>query len=186
MIAVIHTRCLAAKLCYRVGHAALELIIIVRVENIMFAVILVLYNRIQLRQTLNKRRFGFYPFALIICAVIIGTVCITAPVHISFRKIRFGIPATLVNQALQPCTIGSRFTTKYPIGSLATGFFCAHTLGEQFAFARFHVSTNNIAIAWFLIIGNGLYCGIIKAHDIGKGITKEARNAQGDIHAWTS
>jgi len=51
---VIHRRRLSAEAGDGVGHAALELVVVVRVQQVVFAVVLVLHHRFELSEAVGK------------------------------------------------------------------------------------------------------------------------------------
>ena len=89
MIAMVNHRGFTSEYRHRVTHTSLELIIIVRVEQIVFTIVLVLNHYFDLAETsFESRECGFAEVAL--------AITITTPIDIGLRQIRPNRPGPFV------------------------------------------------------------------------------------------
>ena len=95
MVVVIDRGTRTAKLLGRGRHAALELIIIVAVEQIVLAIVLVLHDRLDRAQS-------FLENAALGSSFLAGTIGITAPDEIGFGQIRAPFPSLLIDDCCSP------------------------------------------------------------------------------------
>jgi hypothetical protein len=107
MIIVIDRRPAPARSLHRRRHAALELVVVVGIQQVMLAVVLVLHHRLHCRQPLLEQ----LPRRLALFARAIG---IAAPDDESLGQIATIGPPALVDQRLQPGAIGPWLGAEHP------------------------------------------------------------------------
>src|SRR5690606_7549906 len=81
-------------------HAALELVVVVGIKQVVLAVVLVLHHRLQLAETLGEA------LALRL-AVYLLAVGIAAPVEVGAGQVSIALPVARVDQALQAGAVGA-------------------------------------------------------------------------------
>src|SRR6266849_812604 len=104
------------------GQSSHELIIVVGIQNIVFAIVLGLRDQIGVLEALGE----ICARALALRAAAIG---ITAPVEINLGDIATIVPAALVDQGLQPRAIGARLRAEYTIRRPALRLLATHATG---------------------------------------------------------
>src|SRR6478752_5247275 len=115
MVVVVDRRPTAAELFGRRRHAALELVIVVAIEEIVLSVVLVLHHGLDGAQALLED-------ATLCAALVACAISVASPDEIGFRQIGAVLPALLVDQCLQAGAIGAGLGPEYAeAGSLGRG-----------------------------------------------------------------
>ena len=91
MIGVVNGGSAPGQTFHRRRHAAFELIIIIRIQQVMFPVVLVLMDDLNFTQALFKQ-CGVFP-RLSICAIGVST-----PLEEDFGQIRLALPVASIQQ----------------------------------------------------------------------------------------
>ena len=156
-------------------HAALELVVVVGVEQIVLAIVLVLQHRLHLAQTLGKLLAG--------CGAFIGaTVGVATPVQVDLGQVLAALPQAPVNRALHACAIGARLGAKdAPAGLLGRCCFILARHKQRLAFTA-HLGGQRVHVVGFIQGRYRLHRRIEQADQVGKRIAKEPGHAQGHIH----
>src|ERR1700761_205683 len=98
---MVKLRLRTAQVPHGCGHAALELVVVVRIEQIVFAAVLVLQHHVDRSEAHAESIVGGFARTLL-------GVGVTAPLLIRVRKIGVALPLAGVDQLLQACAIGTR------------------------------------------------------------------------------
>src|SRR6478752_6924211 len=104
------------------GQASHELVIIVRIQNIVLAIVLGLRDQIDALEALHE--IAARPLAF--GAAAIG---VTAPVEIDIGEVGARAPAPFVHQGLQARAVGTRLGAEYPIRRPALGDLAIYAAG---------------------------------------------------------
>ncbi len=109
MVVVIDRRLLAREMPHGRRQAAFELIIVIRIQQIMFPVVLVLHHPLGCGQQGLELAVGRLSGQF-------GAIGITAPGQIGLGQIAIVPPTLFIDQGLQPGTIGPGFGAEHPRG----------------------------------------------------------------------
>ena len=145
------------------AQAPLELVVVVGIEQIMLAVVLVVEHHLHLGQTpfeSSAIRLGLNGFGTL------GAIAPSAPLEKGLGQVTAVIPLAAIDQALQASPVGPGRRSVHP-GAVPID------AGS---------SRQGIGMGGFI---EGRYQGrgpVHPTHQLGKGITEQARDAQGDIH----
>ena len=159
-------------------HAALELVVVVGVEQVVLAIVLVLQHRLHLAQPLGKLLAGRSAF-------VSATVGITPPVQVDLGQVLAALPQAPVNRALHARAIGTRFGAENaPAGLLGRGTFIQARLKQCLAFTAYF-GGQRVHVVGFIQGGHRLHRRIEQADQVGKRIAEEPGYAQGHVHPRT-
>ena len=148
-------------------HATFELIVIVRIQQVMLAVVLVVQDRLNLAQSaLQPRTVG--------CPLLSRAIGITAPGQIGLRQISVGGPALLVNQGLQPRAIGPRLGAKDARARAVLGGLAVHPVCTQGLCLCLYIGGQWVYFCGFVQGCNRAGGGIHQIDQIGEGIAEES------------
>ena len=176
MVAVITGRRCTTEAFHGGQHATLELVIVVRVEQIVLAVVLVLQHRLHLAQALGELLAGSGAF--------VGTaVGVATPVQIHLGQILAALPQATVNGTLHARAIRAGLGTEDAPTGLASGrVFVQSRLQQRFTFGA-NLGRQGVEVVGFVQRGDRLHGGVEQADQIGKGIAEETRDAQRHVDA---
>src|SRR3954468_13332312 len=114
MVVVIDSDRPSRQVPYRDCQPALELVVIVAVEQIVLAVVLVVQHGVGLGEPRLEQ-------AALRLALTAGTVGPAAPAEIGVGQIGIVLPDPLVDQCLQSGAVGSRLRPEYPVAGAVGG-----------------------------------------------------------------
>src|SRR5918995_2911421 len=100
MVVVVDLGLLAREITYGGGDAALELVVVVAVQNVVLAVVLIVQDELDRGEALLEQ-------AVLGDALGRAAIGIAAPGDIGTREVGLALPAALVDQRLQPRAIGA-------------------------------------------------------------------------------
>ena len=142
----------------------------------MFAVVLGLGNKIDIREAASKR----VARDLALHATAIG---IAAPVEIDAGDIGPLVPAALVDQRLQSRAIGAGFRAEHPVAGLPLCPLAVHAAGFQRLPAGANVRGNRIGAIRLIQQGNGADRAGDDIHLGRERVAEQSGDAKGDIDA---
>src|SRR5436305_8597927 len=114
MIIMIDTRPSTRSFFDGGGHAAIDLIVVWRIEDIVVAIVLVVHDGLDALEALAEG-------ALVIDAAVARAIGIGAPGHIGASEVGAVVPDSLIDQCLEPRAIGTRFRAEDAIAGDVAG-----------------------------------------------------------------
>src|SRR5690242_4774058 len=155
-------------------HPTMKLEIVIRIKQVMFAVILIFGCNCNACKHVTKSSAG-------ISSKDRACVCVAPPIDIRFGKISRILPIPLINQRQDSRAIRTGFGTKDPIVSIFTGW---RRIMSPFCIAcdvSLDMSPHVIFLQRFVESSNYVYRFIEHTDKVRKGITEEARNTADHI-----
>jgi hypothetical protein len=104
-------------------HSAVELKVIVRIEDVVFAIVLIVQCHLNGLETLREDRLGLYPIRTL-------AVRVTAPCKKGSGKVVVILPVSRVDQRQDTRSVRSGLRTEDTIASLSFRFVRGEGLGE--------------------------------------------------------
>ena len=181
-VTVVQGGIVAAQVLDRDRHAALKLVVVVRIQDVVLAVVLVVHDGVNATQALLKRiRRGLAMFILAI-----GKRACT--------QVRLGQvgpigPVAAGDQLLQASTVAAGARAKHAPGGLTLCFLLGHAFGLGLRRFALHTGTNRVDVIRLIFLRDGRHCthGRIKQVDqVGESIAKEAGHAQCHVNPRTA
>ena len=176
VVAAIHPRLLAAQVAHGRRHAALELVVIVGIEQVVLAVVLVVHHEIDAGQTPREVLAG-------LGAVVLLAVGVAAPLAKGARQVGVFLPGAAVDQALQAGAVGAGFGPVNAVAGAAPGLPGFEAARFERARLRLDARADRIHLGRLVQIGKRLYRRIEKPHHVAEGVAEEPRYAQRHIDA---
>ena len=153
------------------GQPAFELVVVVGIEQIVFAVVLVVDDCLHVAETAFEQAVFGGP----VRACAIG---IAAPGDIGAGQIGIGVPAAFVDQRLQPRAVGAGLGAEHPVPGTAQRRVCIDAVGDQCGGIRAHPRGQRIHIVGLLHRGDGADGGIEQVDLGGERIAEKTGQAQ--------
>ena len=166
----------AGQMTHSCRHATLKLVVVVGVEQVVFAVVLVVHHQVDTRQAAREG-------VACVAAVVVLAVGVAAPVEVGGGEVGVLIPVATIDQSLQSGAVGPGAGAENAVPGVATGGFDGHAFGDQRrGFAR-DAGANRVYVLGLVKLGKGLHGGVKQANDVGEGVAEETGNTQRDVDA---
>src|SRR5450830_13185 len=178
-VAEIMARLLAGQRANGRNHAAVILQVIVAVEDVVFAVVLVMQGHLHARQTSAE---GVALVAALLVAQL-ARIGVAAPVDVSLGKIGIGLPVLFLNQGQDAGTVAARLGAEDAIGGTLLCFVFVQALADPFA------QLLQIMLAYEILIERLIQCddgidGVVDQIDqLREGVAEESADARSDVDA---
>ncbi len=157
--------------------AALELVIIVAVENVVLAIVLVVDDCLGRGEAVTEERF----FGGALGA---GAIGVAAPGEIGLGEIAIALPAALVDERLQSGAVGARFRAKDAVAGAAVRRLGRHALLLERGTIGGDARGQRVDGFGLVERGDRARRRVDEIDEIGEGVAKEAGDPQGDVDAW--
>ena len=156
------------------GEAALELVVVVAVEQVVLAIVLVVQHQLDACQPTRQLAFGGNSLDP-------AAVGMAAPGEPGPGEVAIVPPAALVDQRLQPSTIGARAAAEDPPCRPPQRLALRHPCRLETLGLGARRSRERIVGLWLVQCGHRA-AGIVQQLDLRrKGVAEEARDAQRDV-----
>lgn len=142
----------------RRGHAALELVIVITVEKVVFAIILILHDRLNRTQPFFQKAAFRLPF-------LARAIGIAAPDKPCFRQIVAASPAILVDQRLQTRTISARLRSENAVASAPFRRLRVGSACHKARLLRLHAGGNGVVLHILIQRADGSH-GLVEKRDL--------------------
>src|SRR6266851_8371789 len=177
MIAVPDRRLAAGEVADGDRKAALELVVIVAVENVVLAIVLVVHDCLGCGEAVAEERH----FGGTLGAAAIG---IAAPGEIGLGEIAIALPAALVDERLQTGAVGARFRAEDAVAGAAVRRLGRHALLLERGTIGGDARGQRVDGFGLVERGDRARRRVDEIDEIGEGVAKEAGDPQGDVDAW--
>src|SRR6185312_9824839 len=167
-----HTREMADRDC----EPALELIVIVAVEQIVLAIVLILDDGFDGFEPRTEKRLRLLPRRA-------GAISEAAPGEISLGEIARIGPAALVDQRLEPRAIGTRLRAEDAETGAALGFRRCDSLRLKRAAILRDAHRQRVDARLFIERRDRARRAVEEVDEVRERVAEEARDSQGDVNA---
>ncbi len=161
------------------GHAPLELVVVIRVKNIMFAVVLVVHDHLDLAQALLQYLEGRNDFP-------VGPIGVCAPIHIHHSEVFARFPILLVDEGLQSCAVGAGFGAEDPVEGIFLCPLCGYPLPYPLLLFLEVFFSYRILFGRFIELCDHFDDCIEEMNRVREGVTKKTGDTQGNVYTGAS